>query len=134
VPRYFFDTYDGDLFLPDDQGIELEDLAAVKAEASRGLADMAGDELPDGDQRSFVVRVRDEAGEVVLQAALSSSWSTARNRKIDGGVLEIKHPATSFNETMARNTLRSRLRPARLISELASSPFQCCCPTVPLQF
>ncbi len=39
MPRYFFDTYDGDLFLPDDQGIELEDLAAVKAEASRGLAD-----------------------------------------------------------------------------------------------
>jgi hypothetical protein len=32
---------------------------------------MAGDELPDGDQRSFVVRARDEAGEVVLQAALS---------------------------------------------------------------
>ncbi len=71
MPRYFFDTYDGDLFLPDDQGIELENLAAVKAEASRGLADMAGDELPDGDQRSFVVRVRDEAGDVVLQAALS---------------------------------------------------------------
>ncbi len=71
MPRYFFDTYDGDLFLPDDQGIELENLAAVKAEASRGLADMAGDELPDGDQRSFVVKVRDEAGEVVLQAALS---------------------------------------------------------------
>jgi hypothetical protein len=71
VPRYFFDTYDGDLFLPDDQRIELENLTAVKAEASRGLADMAGDELPDGDQRSFVVRARDEAGEVVLQAALS---------------------------------------------------------------
>ncbi len=71
MPRYFFDTYDGDHFLPDDQGIELENLAAAKAEASRGLADMAGDELPDGDQRSFVVRVRDEAGEVVLQAALS---------------------------------------------------------------
>ena len=35
------------------------------------LRDMAGDELPDGDQRSFVARVRDEAGEVVLRAALS---------------------------------------------------------------
>jgi hypothetical protein len=60
VPRYFFDTYNGNLFLPDEEGIELENLEVAKAMASRGLADMAGDELPDGDQRSFVVRVRDE--------------------------------------------------------------------------
>ncbi len=39
--------------------------------ASRGLADMANDDLPHGERRAFVIRVRDEAGEVVLQAALS---------------------------------------------------------------
>ena len=71
MPRYFFDTYNGNRFVPDDAGVELENVEAAKAMASRGLADMAEDDLPDGDQRSFVVRVRDEAGEVLLQAALS---------------------------------------------------------------
>ena len=66
MPRYFFDTYNGDLFVPDEAGIELENLEAAKAMASRGLVDMAEDDLPDGDQRAFVIRVRDEAGEVVL--------------------------------------------------------------------
>jgi hypothetical protein len=71
VPRYFFDTYNGDRFVPDDAGVELENLEAAKAMASRGLVDMAQDDLPDGDQRAFVISVRDEAGEVLLQAALS---------------------------------------------------------------
>ena len=42
VPRYFFDTYNGDLFVPDEAGIELGNLEAAKAMASRGLA-VAGD-------------------------------------------------------------------------------------------
>ncbi len=71
MPRYFFDTYNGDRFVPDDAGVELENLEAAKAMASRGLVDMAQDDLPDGDQRAFVISVRDEAGEVLLQAALS---------------------------------------------------------------
>ena len=32
---------------------------------------MAWDQLPDGNQRTFIVSVRDEAGQVVLRAALS---------------------------------------------------------------
>jgi hypothetical protein len=32
---------------------------------------LAQDGLPDGDQRTFIVSVRDEAGHVVLRAALS---------------------------------------------------------------
>jgi hypothetical protein len=71
VPRYFFDTYDGELFVPDDQGQELEDLEAAKAVAQEELPQMAWDELPDGDQRTFIVSVRDEAGQVVMRAALS---------------------------------------------------------------
>lgn len=71
MPRYFFDTYDGGLFVPDDEGQELEDLKAAKAVAQEELPLMARDELPDGDQRTFIVSVRDEAGQVVLRAALS---------------------------------------------------------------
>ncbi|WP_409564959.1 DUF6894 family protein [Microvirga sp.] len=32
---------------------------------------MARDGLPDGDERVFIISVRDEAGQVVLRAALS---------------------------------------------------------------
>jgi uncharacterized protein DUF6894 len=71
VPRFFFDTYDGDRFILDELGLELEDIEAAKLEAERALPEMAWDELPDGNQRTFIVSVRDEAGEVVLRAALS---------------------------------------------------------------
>jgi uncharacterized membrane protein len=71
LPRYFFDTYDGNLFVPDNEGIELKDLDAAKAEAQKALPDLARDALPDGDQKTFIVSVRDEAGQVVLRAALT---------------------------------------------------------------
>ena len=71
MPRFFFDTYDGELFASDQEGQELADLEAAKAVAQEELPQMAWDELPDGDQRTFIVSVRDEAGHVVLRAALS---------------------------------------------------------------
>lgn len=71
MPRYFFDTYDGDRFVPDDAGLQLLDLVEARAEAQKALPDMASDALPDGDQRTFVVMVRDEAGQVVARAALT---------------------------------------------------------------
>ena len=71
MPRYFFDTYDGDRLIRDDDGLEMQDLKAAKAEAQRTLPEIAKDALPDSDQRTFVVSVRDEAGQVVLRAALS---------------------------------------------------------------
>lgn len=71
MPRFFFDTYDGDLFTPDETGQELDDLEAAKVEAQKALPEMAKDNLPDGDQRAFIVSVRDEAGQVVLRIALS---------------------------------------------------------------
>ena len=71
MPRYFFDTYDGNVFVTDDEGQELESLEAAKVVAQEELPLMARDELPDGDQRTFIVSVRDEAGQVVVRAALS---------------------------------------------------------------
>ncbi len=71
MPGFFFDTYDGERFVSDDEGQELEDLEAAKAVAQEELPHMARDGLPDGDQRTFIVSVRDEAGQVVLRAALS---------------------------------------------------------------
>lgn len=71
VPRYFFDTYDGSRLVPDSDGIELKNLETAKAEAQKALPDLARDSLPDGDQKTFIVSVRDEAGQVVLRAALT---------------------------------------------------------------
>ncbi|WP_445504589.1 DUF6894 family protein [Microvirga sp. G4-2] len=71
MPRYFFDSYDGDRFIPDHEGLELRDIAAAEREARKALPDMAKDALPDGDPQTFIISVRNEAGQVVLRAALS---------------------------------------------------------------
>lgn len=77
VPRYFFDTYDGSRLINDPEGMELPNLEQVKAEAQNALPDLARDALPDGDQKTFIVSVRDEAGQVILRAALTLIVETA---------------------------------------------------------
>jgi hypothetical protein len=71
VPRFFFDTYDGDLFIPDETGLDPEGLKAIKDEAQRTLPEMAWDELPYSEQRCFIVSVRNDAGQNVLRASRS---------------------------------------------------------------
>ena len=71
MPRYFFDTYDGSRFVPDPEGIDLDSLDMAKAEAQRALPDLARDAIPSNDQNTFIVSVRDQAGQVVLRAALT---------------------------------------------------------------
>jgi hypothetical protein len=71
MPRYFFDTYDGESFISDENGLELADIDAAKLEAQRALPDMARDSLPNGNFRSFVVNIRDETGQAVIRLALS---------------------------------------------------------------
>jgi hypothetical protein len=71
MPRYYFDTYDGDQFLPDEIGIEFDSLDAARSEAQRFLPEMAREALPDTTHRAFVVSVRNEAGSVVVRMSLS---------------------------------------------------------------
>ncbi|WP_201838003.1 DUF6894 family protein [Microvirga zambiensis] len=71
MPRYFFDTYDGENAHSDEAGQELPDNDTAKQEAQKALPDMAKDALPDGNYRTFVVNVRDEEGQTVVRAALS---------------------------------------------------------------
>ena len=79
MPRFFFDTFDGENLQPDETGHELPDLDAAKQEVQKALPEVAKDDLPDGKYRTFVVNVRDEAGQTVrvsrdqtvLRAALS---------------------------------------------------------------
>lgn len=71
MPRFFFDTFDGEEYVPDENGLDLQDVEAAKLEAQKALPDMARDALPNENFRSFVVNIRNEAGQTVMRLALS---------------------------------------------------------------
>ncbi|WP_210340231.1 DUF6894 family protein [Microvirga splendida] len=71
VPRFFFDTHDGNRSIADKVGLELESLEAAKAVAQAALAELVRDALPADDRRTFIVSVMDEAGQVVVRTTLS---------------------------------------------------------------
>ena len=67
MTRYYFDTRDGDEFIPDQEGMELSGLGRVQEQASRTLTDLARDmALPDTDGYAHpqLVEVRDDDGPV----------------------------------------------------------------------
>ncbi len=70
MPRYYFDTHDGDEVIIDDVGLEFSSLEAVKTEAARSLADLARDILPGSVRRELAVLVRDAQSRQVLRTAL----------------------------------------------------------------
>ena len=70
MPLYYFDTRDGDEFIQDEIGIELDGIEAARDESTRGLADLARDALPKSTRRELAVEVRDEADQALLRAAL----------------------------------------------------------------
>ena len=70
MPRYYFDIQDGDLFTPDDDGVELEGVEAARDEAARTLGEMARDVLPGTARRVLKVEVRNEAKQPLLEARL----------------------------------------------------------------
>ena len=70
MPRYFFDTDDDHTLNIDSEGIDLNDDEAARLHAQDALPDMAREQMPDGNRRSFVVGVRDETGDVIYRATL----------------------------------------------------------------
>ncbi len=72
MPRYFIDTHDGDLFLKDEEGLDLSSLQEARAQAQGALADLAREKIARaGSQWSMTTFVRDESGKIVIRAALS---------------------------------------------------------------
>ena len=73
---YFFDCHDGESTFTDNQGIVCCDLGEVRHRAIDALPDLVRDALPDGDERNFEIRVRDEAGTLVFRCWLrfSLAW------------------------------------------------------------
>ena len=70
MPRYFFDSGDGDHFVRDDEGVELDGIEAVQGEATLALRDLAKDAIPHATRRELSVEVRDEAGHELIRASL----------------------------------------------------------------
>ena len=70
MPRFFFDTRDGDRFIRDDEGIELDGIEAARDQATRGLRDLAKDAIPKATRRELAVEVRDGSRQLI-RASLS---------------------------------------------------------------
>jgi hypothetical protein len=70
MPRFYFDTFDGQSWTDDDLGLEVEDLSAAITLAQQGLADIVHDELPDGHALRLMVVVKDENRKIVGEAII----------------------------------------------------------------
>jgi hypothetical protein len=73
---YFFDIDDGEEFTRDTLGVECASREDVRRQATGGLAEVVQAEIPNGNQRLFWVRVRNEEGQYVFEASLAlwSKW------------------------------------------------------------
>ncbi len=77
MPRFYFDTHNGQAVLKDIYGIELTDAHAARDIAVKALPDMAKETKPDKNLQTLAVHVRSEEDESVLDATmvLEVSWS-----------------------------------------------------------
>ncbi|NDV88819.1 hypothetical protein GTW51_19170 [Aurantimonas aggregata] len=71
MARYYFDINDNGLSVPDDEGVECGNLAAVREAAIDALPRMACDAVPAGDHHVISISVRDQADKPVFQASLT---------------------------------------------------------------
>src|SRR4051794_19933537 len=67
MPRYFFDENG----TRDEDGLELDGRKEARAEAVRALPDTARDVLPDGEELTMTVGVRELEGPVFFRATLT---------------------------------------------------------------
>ena len=80
MPRYFIDTDDERMLHIDTVGFDFDSDDDARRHALEALPDMARDNIPDGDCRTFVVGVRDENGEMVYRATLTLKGQWCRPR------------------------------------------------------
>ena len=71
MPRFYFDVREGARFVPDDEGLEFEDLDVAEREAAETAAQIGRDELPKGGSRNITIGVRNEHGQRVLTVTVS---------------------------------------------------------------
>lgn len=70
MPRFFFDLHDGPNCSPDTFGDDCDSVEDARQHAQGILGDLLGEELPDGEERSFMCEVRDQDGDVVYRCRI----------------------------------------------------------------
>jgi hypothetical protein len=71
IMLFYFDVRDGEKFMVDEQGLDFNGIEGARDEATRALAEMAKDVLPDTSRRRLAIEVRSgEAKEPLLVVAL----------------------------------------------------------------
>jgi hypothetical protein len=73
MQTFYIDTSDGLIAREDNIGIELLNVDAARRAAVAALPGIAGDVIPDGDDREFVATVKDSTGKPILRAKLTLS-------------------------------------------------------------
>jgi hypothetical protein len=73
MKRYYFDLYNGDGLVSDENGQLFESPEQARAEAIRILHDIARDEMPDRDLVKITLKMRDKGGTQVL--TLNAAWT-----------------------------------------------------------
>ena len=72
MPRYYFPSWDGDRFVPDEQGLEYQGVEQARAAAIESLGEMARDSLPRASgERVLSVRVTDGGVKPLLELRLT---------------------------------------------------------------
>lgn len=56
MPRYYFPSWDGDSFVPEEEGLDLKSVELARAMAVRSLVEMARDRL-DGSSGRRVFKI-----------------------------------------------------------------------------
>lgn len=79
MPRYFFDTDDGQTQFRDEVGLVFSDDQVARDEASRALAEIALEYVPRPvPQRNITMWVRSEDGQPLLQLAMTFAIKALR--------------------------------------------------------
>jgi hypothetical protein len=119
MPLYFFHLCFGDRTVPDDEGVELPDRSAARAEASAVIRDLSNPEVAGNPRRwaSWFLQVADEGGEFLRMAighpALEVVTPDGRQSEAEPS----KEESTSFAATVAT---RQGRRSAALVQQMAA--------------
>ena len=82
MARYFFETEDEDLIVPDDEGSDLADDDAARAAAITALPDIARDGGSISDKRVLTIRVLNERRELIYESTMTiaGGWTAGAGR------------------------------------------------------
>ena len=58
MPRFYFDVRDGESFTRDDDGVEFAGSHEARVDASKALAEMIKDVMPNGTHKAMAIEVR----------------------------------------------------------------------------